>query len=1106
MAEFTLVLLGAFEARRPRGAALTLPKKTRALLAYLALTPGHACPRGELATLLWGDTGDAQARQSLRQALRRLRETLGPRSGAIRADDDMVALHLNALEIDTVTFERLIAAGGPEAIGRAVALYRGELLAGLDVDEKPFEDWLVRQRERLREMALAAVGQLLACHTEAGAVDEAVRAAVRLLTLDPLHEPTHRALMRIYAAQGRRSAALRQYQACVEVLQRELGVEPEAETKELYQDLVRERAATAFARPAPRREPLHVVRSETVGAQKPAAFVGREAERGRLEDLLNEAVRGRGRLAAILGEAGIGKTRLVSWMAETAAAAGARVLVGRSYASEQILPFGPWSDALRSGLADDPDLFSDLDERWRSEVAHLVPELWARGVTPPPSGDDPVRLFESVVQLVTHLAETRPLLVVLEDLHWADEISLRLVAVVSRRLRTRPLLIVATAREEELADNVALRDLLRDLGRDGRLFSMALTPLSQAEIGALVRAVAHLGDAGAVAQLVAQVWATSEGHPFMAVETVRALEQGTAASASSDLAVPERIREVVSGRLERVSERGRLLLAIAAVIGRDFEFGLLERSAALGEIEAAVGVEELVRRRLFRVVDERFEFTHDRIREVTYGQLLPPRRRLLHRQVAEVIETLHADQLEPHLATLGRHLYEAGEWQKAASYLRRAGRSAAERGASREAVASFRHALDAIGRVPETPETLAEAIDICLALRNPLVLTEHIDRLSDLHTEAQRLAERLGDPARLARVSVLRSQYLWWAGRPTEALRLASDAQSIGERLGDRSVAAAATAYVFSVLLTSGDYRGVEAVGETFKRQYEASDFGRRGHGPTMFPWVSYVWTRAYASAQRGAFDRAFAILHEGRTVAEEADHRHVLIGVYWMFGEVHIVRGAVGEAVGALERALGLCWEWGVPLASPACMAALGYAYVLDGRIQDGVSRLRDALAAMESMGWTFFRSLALVRLGEACVIAGRLPEALEVAQRALTLAREREERGFEAWALRLLADVAARGAPPDIGAAADLFKQAMGRATELDMQPLIGHAHLGLGSMYGRCDKRDQARAHLTAAATLFAERGMPGWRERAETEARALATPATTPRASHRARRPT
>src|SRR5207244_8618018 len=154
--------------------------------------------------------------------------------------------------------------------------------------------------------------------------------------------------------------------------------------------------------------------------------------------------------------------------------------------------------------------------------------------------------------------------------------------------------------------------------------------------------------------------------------------------------------------------------------------------AGLGEVDAAAGIEELVRRRLLRVVEERFEFTHDRIREVASGGPVPPRRRLLHRQVAETIEALHAPRPSVAAPALGHHFYEPGEWAKAVRYLRRAGQSAEQRSASREAAASFRRALDAFSRLPETPETLVEGIDLRHLLWNALVIVEPSDRLSDL--------------------------------------------------------------------------------------------------------------------------------------------------------------------------------------------------------------------------------------------------------------------------------------------------------------------------------------------------------------------------------------
>src|SRR5437868_3925606 len=193
MPRLLLSLLGPFEARLgPRARPLALPKKTQALVAYLALAP-RPVTRVELASLLWGETGRAQSQQSLRQTLSSLRQSLDSASGVLAADSGTVALDRSDLDVDTVTFEALLKKPDARALGEAVALYRGDFVAGLDLDETPFEEWLVAQRERLRELAVNGLTQLLAVQDRAGALDDAVLTASRLLALDPLHEPAHRA-------------------------------------------------------------------------------------------------------------------------------------------------------------------------------------------------------------------------------------------------------------------------------------------------------------------------------------------------------------------------------------------------------------------------------------------------------------------------------------------------------------------------------------------------------------------------------------------------------------------------------------------------------------------------------------------------------------------------------------------------------------------------------------------------------------------------------------------------------------------------------------------------------------------------------------------------
>src|SRR5262245_14559689 len=243
MARLTLTLLGGFRAHLDPGAPLAFPtRKAQALLAYLAMPPGEAHPRDKLASLLWGSTIETTARTSLRQTLYSLRRDLRrAKDNPLNADGNMVSLQTDAITVDVVEFERLIAAGTPSALAEAIALYRGDLLDGLDVQEPPFEDWLLGQRERLHETAVRALARLLAHQRATGSTEAAVQSALRLLALDPLQEPAHRALMQLYVETGRRAAALRQYQLCQSTLRRELRAEPDKETTRLYEEILRGR-------------------------------------------------------------------------------------------------------------------------------------------------------------------------------------------------------------------------------------------------------------------------------------------------------------------------------------------------------------------------------------------------------------------------------------------------------------------------------------------------------------------------------------------------------------------------------------------------------------------------------------------------------------------------------------------------------------------------------------------------------------------------------------------------------------------------------------------------------------------------------------------------
>ncbi len=243
MAPIDLALLGGFRGRLASGRPLSqATKKAQALLAYLALPPGRPHSREKLAALLWGETIDERARDSLRHALGALRKTLGKRTPTVITDGDTVALNAAVVTVDVAAFERCARSRAPAALARAAVLYRGDLLEGLMVDAAPFEEWLRTERERLRDLALDALGRLLVYQSKAARPDRAIQTAGRLLALDPLQEDVHRTLIRLYVRAGRRRPAVEQYERCRALMQRELGAEPEPETQQLYRTLLQERS------------------------------------------------------------------------------------------------------------------------------------------------------------------------------------------------------------------------------------------------------------------------------------------------------------------------------------------------------------------------------------------------------------------------------------------------------------------------------------------------------------------------------------------------------------------------------------------------------------------------------------------------------------------------------------------------------------------------------------------------------------------------------------------------------------------------------------------------------------------------------------------------
>jgi DNA-binding SARP family transcriptional activator len=1076
MALLHLNLLGGFQAQMDDGRPLVLVrKKAQALLAYIAVEPAQAHLRDKLAALLWGNSSDQRARHSLRQALFAIKRAIPAAVGTLLLflDTEAVAVERRNVRLDVAAFEQLVADGSSEALARAAALYRGDFLEGLGVQEPRFEEWLVAQRERLRELALDALAKLLAQQSGAGAVRDAVQTAGRLLAIDPLQEAVHRALMQLYLGQGRRGAALRQYQICVAVLQRELGVEPDATTKRLYEKILR----TPVSEPAvsPGRTPDGRAESPAIALVSHGPFVGRDAQMMELRRMRAEGWQRSARIAVVLGEAGIGKSRLIEALVADAVDHGGRVLIGRAHESERILPFAPWVDALRSaGVIDELAREPRLAGTWRIQLARLFPEV-AESEHPRLADDDEdhVRLFEAMARAVGHLSERRPLLLVLEDLHCADELSLRLLAFMSRRGAAWPAFLVATIRTEEVADAPAVRRLLDELRGDERFLALTLKPLTAPDTRELVRALSRAEtDESALRQVGEQIWRASEGNPFMVVETVRSLYGSDAPLDPTGLPTPPRVRDTIAARLTRLSPRARDLASLASVIGREFDFALLERAAGDDALATAAAVEEMVARHILHAVDERLDFTHDRIREVAYEGLLQPRRRLLHAAVANAMETLNGDPAT-HYAALSLHCQRGALWDKALMYLRRAGVTASGRGAHRDAVACFDAGLSALEHLPASRTAQEHSIDVRFALRNELAALGEYDAILAHLSAAAATARALGDQVRLGWVSAYLTNSQFALGENASAIASGEHARSIAISLGDVRLELAANLFLGQACHAVGQYR---RGADLLRRSVASLEVGlpRRGRQ------AQQIYTRACLAcclAELGEFEEGLERSDEATQMAEESERSYALVHACFGGGIVRVRMGDLDGAIAVLERAANISREQELPLVGAANGSLLGYAYALAGRVDDALPLLD--YAARHVSGTVRFDALSLVHLGEGYLLAGRKEEATALVNRVLALADARGERGTKAWALRLSAEFIADGGPASVESALTAYREAITLASDLGMGPLLARCHLGVARCYRDAGRDDEAGIESAAAAELFRSQGVSGQR---------------------------
>ncbi len=928
-------------------------RKALALLAYLALT-AQAHSRDSLAVLFWPEFDQTHARATLRRTLSSLSAAVGPHHLAV--DRQTIGIHPTAaLVCDVARFTAAIArvrghAHSPALscpdctrwLQEATQLYRGDFMAGFSLrDSLEFDDWQLTQTEHLRREHSFALDRLTALLITGGEMTDALPYARRWLNLDPLHEPVHARLMQLYAWTGQQSTALRQYQDCVHILDRELGVPPLQETTALYEAIRDHHLPPPPVSPSP---PPPVSPSPPPPVSPSHPLVGRETEIAALSQAYAAPST---RLIAIIGEAGIGKTRLAEEFLTAARAQDGVVLTAACYEGETALAYGPILAALRSGLAQPgaSSRLSALPPRILADCARLLPELST--LTPDLNPAPPIdasaaqlRLFEAVLELVqTLLTGPRPGILFLDDAQWADDATLDLLAFVIRRLQTRPSANAPRAlvawRSEDIGPEHRLSRLLGEARRGGAAASVELSRLSLTAVWELVQ---NAWGTKADPRLGERLLAESEGLPFVLVEYLNLLHPDSDLL-TADWPLPANVQSLLHAHLARISETAWQTLTTAAVIGRKFDFESVRAASGRSEDETIAALEELAVKGLATELrpdapdlSPTFDFRHEKLRTLVYEETGLARRRLLHHRVAEHLAKGAHDPRKsgPLAGQIARHYLLSGEMEAAAAFFHLAGEHARSVYAHTEALAHFRAAL-AAGH-PQ-PGLLHEAIGDLLTLAG------------DYQTalRAYETAATYGDPLALARLE---------------------------HKLG-------------AVYHRQGDWHLAES-------HFQAALMALGEGEPTVLHAHIYAdWSlTAYRLNQSGG--RAQELAGRALSLAEETGDRRALAQAHNLLGILAKNSGQMEAAAIHLEQSLALARELADPGAQAAALNNLALLHAATGDLPQALDLTAQALELCTASGDRHRQAALLNHMADLLHAAGRGDEAMARLKQAVVIFAE--------------------------------------------------------------------------------------------------------------------
>lgn len=1037
-----------------------------------------------------------------------------------------------------------------ERLEEAVALYGGCFLEGFSLaDSSPFEEWILLNRERLHRQVTDALRRLAECHEQRGDYASALLHAWRQVELDPWRERAHRQVMRLLALSGQRGAALAQYETCRRLLAEELGVGPAADTTQLYHQIRDEALEEPPAAPARRMEPqpqpptfLHEeeVRPEV---ERPV-FVAREGELARLDGFLDLALAGHGRVAFVSGEAGSGKTALLQAFARQAQDAHPDLVVagGNGVAYTGLGdPYHPFREVLtlltgeveprwRAGamtaeqarrlwdalplaaqalLADGADLvdtfvagkalveraraFAPSGVGWLAELEELVER---KAATPAGAGPQQSALFAQVTRVLQSLAQHVPLLLMLDDLQWADGGSISLLFHLGRQLAPSRMLVVGAYRPEEVAlgrggERHPLEPVLNELQRD---LGEVTVDLGQAGGREFVDALLDSEPNRLGTEFRQTLYRQTRAHPLFTVELLRGMEERgdlvkdeagrwVEGEALDWETLPARVEAVIAERVGRLPEGLRETLVTASVEGEEFTAEVVARAGGVDDEEVVQRLSGALDRKHRLVTTQgilwadgqrlsRYRFRHILFQRYLYNSLDRVKRAHLHEAVGTALERLYGDQTDEVAVELAYHFREASSTGKAVDYLRRAGERAARVSALEEAIAHFSRGLALLGTLPETPERVQQELMLQVGLGVALQTARGYGDSDAGHAfgRARELCAQVGESPHLLPLLWLLATFYGTRGDHRAAHELVQQIFSFAEGAEDPTPdliahCAAGWNQIYLGELTPARAHLERGIALYDRKQHRSLavlygiDFGA---GALAFAsWALWLLGYPEQALQRG---------REALASAEELAHPPSLALVQCMVGIFHVFRRDAQSARELGEACVHFCAGRGFSYWIPGGEYCHGWGLAQQGQVDDGIVLMRRGIADLEITGEAS-HTQRLASLAEVCGQARRMEEGLAILDDALAAVHRSAERFYEAEIHRIRGELLLlQGA--DEAEAEACFQRAIKIARQQSARMWELRATVSLCRLWQRQGKRKKARKRLAQIYGWFSE----------------------------------